>query len=197
MKRPPPDVAALHDASPSPQRETMLEMRKRILAIVPAANEVVKYGMPTFVVDGTAVAGLMAHRAHVGFYPYSGSILQRFPALLARYGSTKSALHVPVDAPLSATDLRRLVRAKLDLAHGRNTARTGVPKPAPKKSPEANWDGLRLGAPARSALASAGIARVEDLARFSGREIAALHGIGPSTLEVLVPEMERRGVSFR
>lgn len=112
MTRPPPDVAALYDAAPEPHRTTMLVMRERILAVVPDAAEVVKYKMPTFVVDGTAVCGLMAHTNHVGYYPYSGSTLAQFPDLIARYGGTKSALHVPIDAPLSATTVRRLVKAR-------------------------------------------------------------------------------------
>jgi uncharacterized protein YdhG (YjbR/CyaY superfamily) len=88
-------------------------MRERILAIVPQADEVVKYSMPTFVVDGVAVCGLMAHTRHVGYYPYSGGVLDDLPDLRERYGGTKSALHVPVDDPLSTTTLRRLVRARL------------------------------------------------------------------------------------
>jgi uncharacterized protein YdhG (YjbR/CyaY superfamily) len=109
-------VAAAYDAAPSPQRETMLVMRERILAVVPGADEVIKYRMPTFVVDGTDVCGLMAHTHHVGYYPYSGSILGQFPDLVAKYGGTKSALHVPVDKPLPASAVRRLVRARLALA---------------------------------------------------------------------------------
>ena len=112
---PPPDVAALYDAAPSPHRETMLAMRERILAVVPDATEVVKYRMPTFMVDGVVVCGLMAHTHHVGYYPYSGSLLAQLPDLVERYGGTKSALHVPVDRPLSATSIRRLVRARLAL----------------------------------------------------------------------------------
>lgn len=91
-------------------------MRERVLAVVPGAREVVKYRMPTFVLDGTNVCGLMAHTHHVGYYPYSGSVLAGLPDLVDRYGGTMSALHVPVDAPLPASAIRRLVRARLALA---------------------------------------------------------------------------------
>jgi uncharacterized protein YdhG (YjbR/CyaY superfamily) len=36
----------------SPQRETMLAMRKIILEIIPKAEELISYGMPAFKVDG-------------------------------------------------------------------------------------------------------------------------------------------------
>jgi uncharacterized protein YdhG (YjbR/CyaY superfamily) len=93
----------------------MLVMRNRILALVPDATEVIKYRMPTFVLDGTDFCGLLAHAHHVGYYPYSGSILENFPDLVQKYGGTKGALHVPIDKPLPATVIKRLVRARLAL----------------------------------------------------------------------------------
>ena len=112
MSTPPPAVAAYYRKAPSPQRETILEMRTRILAIVPNATEVVKYAMPTFVVDGVPICGLMAHTKHVGYYPYSGSVLAQFPELVEQYGGTKGALHVPVDKPLPKSTIAKLIRAR-------------------------------------------------------------------------------------
>ena len=112
MSTPPPAVAAYYTKAPSPQRETMLEMRERVLAIVPGAVEVMKYAMPTFVVDGVPVCGLMAHKRHVGYYPYSGSVLSQFPDLVEKYGGTKAALHVPIDKPLPKATIAKLIRAR-------------------------------------------------------------------------------------
>lgn len=91
----------------------MLEIRKRILEIVPEAEEVVSYGMPAFKVDGKIVAGLLANKKHVGYYPFSGSILNLFPAELAKFSTTKSALHVPIDKPLTKTLLSKLIKARI------------------------------------------------------------------------------------
>lgn len=113
MARLPSVVAKHYQNAPSPQRETMLEMRKRILEIVPKAEEVVSYGMPAFKVDGKIVAGLLANKKHVGYYPFSGSILYLFPDELAKFSTTKSALHVPVDKPLTKTLLSKLIKARL------------------------------------------------------------------------------------
>ena len=108
----PASVKKLYSIAPSPQRETMLEMRRRILEIVPQAEEVVSYGMPAFKVDGKIFAGLLANKKHVGYYPFSGSILHLFPVELAKFGSTKSALHVPIDKPLTKTLLKKLITAR-------------------------------------------------------------------------------------
>jgi uncharacterized protein YdhG (YjbR/CyaY superfamily) len=111
----PAAVKKHYATAPSPHRETMLELRDRILEIVPNAVEVVSYGMPAFKVEDRIVAGLLANKNHVGYYPFSGSILIKFPEELAKYKTTKSAIHVPVEKPLSKTLLRKLIRARLKL----------------------------------------------------------------------------------
>lgn len=102
-----------YQAAPSPHKETMLEMRRRILEIVPDAKEIVSYGMPAFKVDETIVAGLLANKKHVGYYPFSGSILKLFPEELAGFSKTISAIHVPIDKPLTKTLMRKLIKARL------------------------------------------------------------------------------------
>ena len=107
------EVNKLYLSSPASHRKTMMEMRKRILEIVPEAQEVVSYGMPAFKVNGSVVAGLMAAKNHVGFYPFSGSVLPDLSDELKDFSRTKSALHVPIDKPLSKALLRKLIRARI------------------------------------------------------------------------------------
>ncbi|WP_095693367.1 iron chaperone [Candidatus Planktophila versatilis] len=114
-RRIPVDVKNYYDNAPSPHRQTMLEMRERILQIIPEAQEVVSYAMPGFRVDGEVVAGLLANKKHVGYYPFSGSILKLFPEELAKFTTTKSAIHVPVDKPLTKTLLAKLIKARIAL----------------------------------------------------------------------------------
>jgi len=102
-------------SAPSPHRETMLEMRNRILEIIPDAEEVVSYGMPAFKLDGRVLAGLLANKKHVGYYPFSGSILHLFPEELAKFSTTKSAIHVPVDKPLAKGLIKKLIKARVNL----------------------------------------------------------------------------------
>jgi uncharacterized protein YdhG (YjbR/CyaY superfamily) len=113
MPGPPPDVADYYAAQPSPHRETLVEMRDRILAVLPTASERIKYQMPTFVYEGRDVCGLMAHKNHIGYYPHSGSVLSQFPTMLDRYGGTKSAIHVLVDKPFPKAVVRALLKARL------------------------------------------------------------------------------------
>jgi uncharacterized protein YdhG (YjbR/CyaY superfamily) len=114
---PPPAVAQAYESAPSPHRETMLAMRERVLSAFPDASEKMSYSMPAFVIDGVTVCGFAAQKNHVGYYPFSGSTLAGFPELVSRYGGTKSALHVPVDAALPVAEIVELVNARL--AEGR------------------------------------------------------------------------------
>jgi len=111
----PAAVKKHYATAPSPHRETMLELRNRILEIVPDAVEVVSYGMPAFKVEDRIVAGLLANKNHVGYYPFSGSILHLFPEELANYKTTKSAIHVPIDKPLTKGLLKKLIKARISL----------------------------------------------------------------------------------
>jgi hypothetical protein len=53
-----------------------------------------------------------------------------------------------------------------------------------------------LAAPARRALAGAGISRLEHLTRLSEAEVSRLHGIGPNAITRLRRALAARGLSF-
>jgi hypothetical protein len=53
-----------------------------------------------------------------------------------------------------------------------------------------------LAAPARRALAGAGISSLEQLTKFSEAEVAELHGIGHDALVLLRRALAARGLSF-
>jgi hypothetical protein len=54
----------------------------------------------------------------------------------------------------------------------------------------------KLSAPARRALASLGIYRLEQVTQFSEKEIKKLHGMGPNGIEQLRRALAERGLSF-
>ena len=55
---------------------------------------------------------------------------------------------------------------------------------------------VKLAAPARRALAGAGISRLEQLTRLSEVEISQLHGIGPNAIKQLRQVLRTKGLSF-
>lgn len=53
-----------------------------------------------------------------------------------------------------------------------------------------------LAAPARRALANAGVIRLEQLARFREAEVLSWHGMGPNAADQLRAALATRGMSF-
>lgn len=64
----------------------------------------------------------------------------------------------------------------------------------PTDNPETDLP--KLSAPARRALAAAGCNRLEDLTRFTEREVKKWHGIGPNALNQLRAAMAAKGLKF-
>jgi hypothetical protein len=67
--------------------------------------------------------------------------------------------------------------------------------PQQNHAPESDFP-AGLSNPARRALAGAGYTHLEQLSQVSEREIARLHGVGPSALVKLRAALEARGLSF-
>ena len=96
-----------------PKRSTLEEMRRRILEIVPKAEQCISYSVPAFKVQGKTVAGLAAFKNHLSYLPHSGSVLAQLQDELGRYEQTKSSLHFAVDEPLPGHLVRRLVLVRM------------------------------------------------------------------------------------
>ena len=116
MSKIPKAVSRYYSSAPETHKQTLLEMRTRILEVVPSAEEIIKYAMPTFIFNGIPVAGLMIHKNHIGYYPYSGSILDKFPEINTKYKTTKGALHISPSKPLLKSEVRKLINARLKLS---------------------------------------------------------------------------------
>ncbi len=96
------------------QKETLEIVRVRILEVLPSAEQCIKYGVPTFTINGKGVAGIAGGKKFCSYYPYSGSVLNQFPEL-ASWSQTKSALHFANDQPLPKSLIRKLIKARLAL----------------------------------------------------------------------------------
>ena len=96
-----------------PKRSTLEEMRRRILEVIPGAEQCLSYRVPAFRVDGRVVAGLAAFKSHLSYLPHSGSVLSAVSDKTSGYTQTKSALHFPVDAPLPQELVQQLIEIKL------------------------------------------------------------------------------------
>lgn len=84
------------------------EMRAVIRPLVPEAQERISYQMPAFYQNGIIVwyAGFAKH---IGFYPGADGIAA-FKSELAGYKSAKGSVQFPLDKPLPAELISKMVR---------------------------------------------------------------------------------------
>ncbi len=101
-----------------PKRRTLEALRRTILSIIPDAEQGISYGMPAFKVGGKAVSGFAAYKEHLSYFPHSGSVLPQLAKELTGYSMSKGALRFPIDEPLPARLVKRLIEVRLDELRG-------------------------------------------------------------------------------
>jgi uncharacterized protein YdhG (YjbR/CyaY superfamily) len=112
------DIDAYLAAVPEPKKSTLEEMRRRILAIVPEAEQKISYQMPAFAVGGKVVAGFASFKNHLAFLPHSGRVLSQLDRELEGFVRTLSSLHFAIDQPLSEELIATLIEVKMRVLEG-------------------------------------------------------------------------------
>jgi len=92
---------------PEDVQEILQKIRQTIREVVPAAEETIKYQMPTFTLKGNLVY-FAAFKNHIGFYPIPTGI-EQFKDELAVYKQGKGSVQFPLDKPIPYDLIRRIV----------------------------------------------------------------------------------------
>jgi uncharacterized protein YdhG (YjbR/CyaY superfamily) len=99
--------------TPEPARSTLEKMRATIRSVAPKeTTEVISYGIPTFRYKKGLVA-IAAFKDHCSFFPMGSSVLDDFQEELSTFRVTKGTLHFPLDKPLPAALVRKIVKARV------------------------------------------------------------------------------------
>src|SRR5437016_3349319 len=95
---------------PEPARSTLSKVRAAIRAAAPPeATEAIGYRIPMFRYKGGLVA-YAAFSKHCSFFPMSLAVMAAFEDQLAGYETFKGTIHFPVDKPLPAALVKKLVQ---------------------------------------------------------------------------------------
>ena len=98
---------------PEPGRSTLKKVRATIRAVVPAeASEAISYQIPTFKYKGSLVA-FAAFSDHCSFFPMSVVVMRAFKDDLKNLDTSKGTIRFPLDKPLAAGLVKKLVKARL------------------------------------------------------------------------------------
>jgi uncharacterized protein YdhG (YjbR/CyaY superfamily) len=96
-----------------PKRSTLSQLRSDILTVVPHAEQCISYALPGFKVAGKTIAGFAAFKNHLSYLPHSGSVFPELAEELAGYEKSSGALRFPIDQPLPAHLVAKLVAVRL------------------------------------------------------------------------------------
>ena len=109
------EIDAYINALPEPKRGTLNEVRRRILAVIPDAEQKISYKMPAFAVNGKVIAGFAAFKNHLAYLPHSGRIFTGLERELEGFVRTPGSLHFPVDQPLAQELIAALIEEKMQV----------------------------------------------------------------------------------
>jgi len=94
------------------KRATLEKLRKTIKAAAPRAEEYLSYGIPGFRLNGKLLVSFGAAAKHCAFYPGSYP-LKAHQDELKNYDHSKGTIRFPVDNPLPAALVRKLVKSRI------------------------------------------------------------------------------------
>ena len=104
---------------PEPARTTLSKMREVIRSVVPPeTTEAISYGVPTFKLKGPVI-WYAAFSKHCSLFPTAAvieqfaAVIEQFKDELKAYTTSKGTIQFPVDKPLPATLLKKMVKARL------------------------------------------------------------------------------------
>jgi len=98
---------------PEPARATLNRIRAVIRSAVPAeATEYISYGMPAYHYKGPLL-GYAAFPNHCGLYPMNPALIVSFKDELKSYSTSKGTIRFPVDKPLPAALVKKIVKARI------------------------------------------------------------------------------------
>ena len=128
MATPDSKAVAKHLANyPPAQRRALESIRSAVHKLLPGADEVMAWGMPSYRVDGDLVLSFSGFADHNSLFPGAG-VVKAMSTALPEYKTTKGTIHLPRDTSPPLAVLRTVVRARIDEINASYPKASGVTK---------------------------------------------------------------------
>lgn len=108
------DIDSLLGSFPPGQRRALDQTRESIARLLPGAEEVVAWQMPTYRVGTSNVVSVFGFTHHNSVFPHSGEVFTALAEELAEYEVTKGTIHFPVNTRFPTALLRRILKLRID-----------------------------------------------------------------------------------
>ena len=117
-------AAHLRKFSPG-QRKILVDLRDYIESRLPTSELVIKYGIPTFLIEGVPVIGFDGFKNHNSIFPYSGSFNARLKEELKKYKQTKGSIHFELEKSVSKPLVRKILDERIKQINGMFPKKSG------------------------------------------------------------------------
>ncbi|MFW9960883.1 MAG: iron chaperone [Candidatus Thorarchaeota archaeon] len=108
---------------PENARGALESLRKIIKEVVPDADEVISYQIPTFRYKGRMLVAYAAWKNHISLYVMSLSVMDTFRGELKSFDIEKSTIHFSFEQPLPSALVNEIVNARIKENEARSKSR--------------------------------------------------------------------------
>jgi uncharacterized protein YdhG (YjbR/CyaY superfamily) len=95
------------------QRKIFTDLRDHIASKLPTSEQVIKYGVPTFLIEGVPVIGFDGFKSHNSIFPYSGSFNTRLKKELERNVQTKGSIHFEAEKSIPKHLINKILAERI------------------------------------------------------------------------------------
>jgi uncharacterized protein YdhG (YjbR/CyaY superfamily) len=96
------------------QKKILTTLRDQIAAELPTAEQVIKYGIPTFLIEGVPIIGFDGYKNYNSIFPYSGSFNSRLKSDLQKFEQTKGSIHFDLEKLFPKPLLKKILKARIE-----------------------------------------------------------------------------------
>lgn len=109
---------------PKDKLDVLQKLRTVILSVVPAAEEYISYGMPTFKYHGP-LCSYAAFKNHCSLFPWNSSLIKKYENQLEAYKTSKGTIQFTVKKPLPVSLVKKLIKERMKENEAKNKPKAG------------------------------------------------------------------------
>ncbi len=108
-------ITARLKSFPPEQSQVLLKVRDEISKLLPGASQEIKYGIPTWTIEGIGVIGIDGFKRHNSVFPYGGNLGSELKAALSKFETTKGSIHFAQDKEFPRALLKKIIARKIEI----------------------------------------------------------------------------------